>query len=110
MTDDDWPPKTYRTREEADGWLSPARAILVEVQQRLPADQFGIHMSTLFIGTTVPEIVGCVAVSLSGMLRQLAPLEFAVDEDFEETVSWIVQGLLRWRERVEREVAESGNE
>jgi hypothetical protein len=107
---DDWSPKTFRTREEAAVWLPPARAILAEVQQRLPADQFGIHMNTLFIGTTVPEIVGCIAVSLSGFLRRLAPVEFPVNEDFEETVTWIVQGLLRWRERVEREIAENGKE
>jgi hypothetical protein len=102
----DWPPKNYRTRQEAEAWLPAAREILDEVQRRVPADRVVVHMETLFVGRIVPEIIGCVAASLTGIPRRLAPVEFPVDEDFETTVVWIVEGLLRWRERVESELAE----
>jgi hypothetical protein len=78
------------------------------VKHRVPADRIAFHLETLFVGTIVPKIVGCVAASLVGIPRHVAPVESLVDEDFEETVNGIVQGLLRWRDRVEREIAEAG--
>jgi hypothetical protein len=100
-----WPPKAYRTREEADEWLPKARAILEEIERRVPASQIGIDKETLFVGTLVPEIVGFVAVFLVGFPGQLAALDFHVDGDSETTAAEQVQRLLKWRARVEAEIA-----
>jgi hypothetical protein len=112
MTEDSrtWPPKAYRTREEANAWLPRARAILEEIQRRTPGDRIAIDMPTLFVGTIVPEIVGCVAVTLVGIPRHLAALEFLIDDDFEATVDTHVRRLLRWHERVEAQIAGADDE
>jgi hypothetical protein len=108
MTDNSaqWPPPTYRTREEADAWLPKARAILEEIERRVPVDRIAIDKETLFVGTLVPEIVGCVAVSLVGIRGQFTALEFPVDSDFQQTVALQARRLLQWRERVEAEITE----
>ena len=103
-----WPPKTYRTQIEADAWLPTARAITDEIQRRVPPDRIAIDMETLFVATIVPEIVGCVAVTLVGFRGQMTALEFLVDDDFETTVTVHVERLLRWRAQVEAECAEGG--
>jgi len=100
-----WPPKAYRTRKEADEWLPKARAILKEIERRVPAGQFGIQEETLFVGTFVPEIVACVAVILVGIPRQLTALEFRVDGGIETAGALQTQRLLQWRARVEAEIA-----
>ncbi|TFC18612.1 hypothetical protein E3O19_04385 [Cryobacterium algoritolerans] len=100
-----WPPKSYRSREAAEEWLPKARAILKEIERRVPAGQFGIKEETLFVGTLVPEIVACVAVILVGIPRQLTALEFHVDGDIETTAALQAQRLLQWRARVEAEIA-----
>ncbi len=99
-----WPPEAYRTREEADEWLPKARAILEEIERRVPASQIGIDKATLFVGTLVPELVGFVAVFLVGFPGQLTALEFHVDGDSETTAAEQVQRLLQWRARVEAEI------
>lgn len=99
-----WPPKAYRTQDEADAWLPRARAILEEIERRVPARQIAIEKQTLFVGTLVPELTGCVAVSLVGIRGQLTVLEFHVDADFEETVNIQSRRLLQWRQRVDAEI------
>lgn len=104
-TAQEWPPKAYRTRQEANEWLPRARAILEEIERRVPAGQFGIKEETLFVGTLVPEIVACVAIVLLGIPGQLTALEFRVDSDIQTAGDLQAQRLLQWRARVEAEIA-----
>ena len=93
---DEWSPKKYRTWAEAQDHLPTARAILREVRRRLPDEWIDIDGKTLFVGTEIPELVACVAVTVPGSKRSLAPLEFELDLDREETIERIVGSLIRW--------------
>lgn len=93
--------RQYRTRAEADALLPQARAIAEEVQRRIPADKACVLLDTLFVGTMVPRLVACVAVSLVGIPGALAPLEFRLDDDFDATVDMHVKRILAWRAREE---------
>lgn len=109
MTEDPqaWPPKAHRTREEAAAWLPKARAILEEIERRVPPGQIAIETETLFVGTLIPEIVACVAVSLVGFRGQLTALEILLDPDVdvEKAAALHARRLLQWRARVEAENA-----
>lgn len=106
MTDDSpWPPTAYRTRAEADAWLPKARAIVEEIKQRVPGDRISIDDQTLFVGTFVPELVGCVAVALVGIPFQMTALTFDIGGDLDATVALHVRRLLQWRARVDAEQA-----
>ena len=106
MTDDSpWPPKAYRTRAEADAWLPRAREIVDGIKQRVPSDRISIDDQTLFVGTLVPELVGCVAVALVGIPCQMTALTFDIDGDLDATVALHVRRLLEWRARVDAEQA-----
>jgi hypothetical protein len=100
-----WPPKVYRTQEEANAWLPKAKAIVEEIERLVPDSQIAIEKKTLFVGTLVPEIMGCIAVSLVGIRGQVAALEFRIDADPEKTAALHARRLLHWRERTEAEIA-----
>lgn len=97
---DEWPPRKYRTWSEAESHLPVAHAILDAVRARIPEGWIEIHEDTLFVGTEVPELVACVAVTVPGAPQSLAPLEFELDSDPEETIAEVVDRLMRWHDTV----------
>jgi len=103
MEPDDRPWHEYRTEAEVKALMTRAREIVDEVIRRLPPDTVEVADGTLFVGRFVPEEVACFAATLVGIPRHLAPVEFALNRPFEESVDSMVKRLLHWREHVEAE-------
>jgi hypothetical protein len=99
------PPKTYRTKAEADVLMVEARAIVAEVKRRLPADKFDVAEETLFVAVLTPEEIAYFALSLPGIDFALAPVPVYLGYDFAATVEQIVGSAWTWRHKIEEEVA-----
>lgn len=98
------PPKTYRTKAEADALLPEARAILEEVAGRLPPEKFHVSAGTLFVSTQHPDQVAIFALSLPGVRFALTAVPIYLGYDFELTVQQIVNAAWRWRDKTEAEI------
>jgi hypothetical protein len=86
----------YRTEAEARALRPTALQWISDLKRQLPAGQFDFDLATVFVGRTVPEEVGCVAVTLPGFSRSLTALEFALQDPPDE----YADALVRYRERL----------
>ena len=87
----------YRMEAEASALRMTALEWIFDLVQQLPPDRFAFDLDTLFVGRTVPEEVGCVAVTLLGLPGSLTALEFVLGE----APDAYVDVLRRYRERLE---------
>lgn len=92
---------TFRTQTEADALVPEARRVVDEIIRRLPPGLFRIDPGTLFVARGTPQLVACFAAGLVEFRFQLAPVEFELEQPFEETVEEIVNRLLQWHARLE---------
>lgn len=93
------PSSYYRTEAAALALRPAALEWISRLVGQLPPGQFDFDLDTVFVGRTVPEEVGCVAVTVPGFSRSLTALEFALHDPPNE----YVDALLRYRERLEGE-------
>ncbi|NEN07841.1 hypothetical protein G3T36_18450 [Diaminobutyricibacter tongyongensis] len=93
-------PVTYRTRKEAEELAVQARAVVNEVTMRLPPGQFELSVETLFVGRQIPEEVAVFLASVVGVDRSLTAVEFELTFSSEENVDWIIEGLVRYRDKL----------
>jgi hypothetical protein len=89
-------PKYYRSVAQARALRPRAIDFLLKLESMLPPGQFDIAYDTCFVGQTVPEEVGCVAVSVIGIPGSLTALEFALHEEPEAQAD----ALNRYRARL----------
>lgn len=89
----------FRTDEDARRLRRVAIDFLLRVEAILPAGEFDIDYATTFVGVSVPDEVGCAAVSVRGIARSLTALEFELSGDPER----YAESLVRYRDRLLQE-------
>lgn len=86
----------YRTEAQARDLVPRAIDYLTTIESALPPGDFNIAYRTCFVGRSVPEEVGCVAVTIPGFVPSLTSLEFNLADDPE----MYVDALIRYRKKV----------
>ncbi|MCI0156817.1 hypothetical protein KNO15_08920 [Leifsonia shinshuensis] len=86
----------YRTQAEADAKREFAIAYIRDLELLMPAGSVSFDYGTIFVGRTVSQLVGCVAVTIPGIKPSLTALEFVLDEDAEV----YVDALLYYRAKL----------
>lgn len=86
----------YRTQQEANAKREAAIAYVRDLELLMPAGSVSFDYATIFVGRTVKQLVGCVAVSIPGTRPSLTALQFELDEDPE----LYVDALLRYRAKL----------
>ncbi|QNE35878.1 hypothetical protein [Leifsonia shinshuensis] len=93
----------FRSQAEASALEPIAVRWISELERQLPLGYFDFHLDTVFVGRTVTEEIGCVAVTVPGVRLWVLPLEFALTD----SQTPYVDELLSLRDRLMEQRAET---